>query len=263
MSGSAEQNDVVLLEDDDSGRVVAYIHTLRRLPVDPPWILVGGLAVNARVGRSHRATNDIDTMSPDQVRLVEILVDFPDTEPISAAKVQFLDPEVEVDVLDSTDSKELPPDKRERAFALARRFGMRTATPVTIGVLDKDGGVTNRVTVLVASRAALVVLKTLSFPERIDGSYRHKAGSDIQDLYRRVEGIDLDELAEAVAAGGPELTAFVGAELRRYFTGDTADLRYVHVRMRSFARNADSEGISEAALSTLGFLGAILSELDS
>ena len=103
-------------------------------------------------------------MSPDQVRLVEILVDFPDTEPISAAKVQFLDPEVEVDVMDSTDSKELPPDKRERAFALARRFGMRTATPVTIGVLDKDGGVTNRVTVLVASRAALVVLKTLSFP---------------------------------------------------------------------------------------------------
>ena len=66
-----------------------------------------------------------------------------------------------------------------------------------------------------------------------------------------------------MAAGGPELTAFVGAELRHYFTGDTADLRYVHVRMRSFARNADSEGISEAALSTLGFLGAILSGLDS
>jgi hypothetical protein len=261
VSGSSEHDDVVLLEDDDSGRVTAYIQTLLRLPDDPPWILVGGLAVNARVGRLHRATNDIDTVSSDQDRLVEILVDFPDTEPISAAKVQFHDPEVEVDVMDSTDTKELPPGERERVFALARRFAMRSATPVMIGVADTDGRVTNRVTVHVASRAALVVLKTLSFPERIDGSYRQKAGSDIQDLYRLVDRTDLDELAEAVTAGGPDLTAFVGAELRHYFTGGTADLRYVHVRMRSFARNADSEGITEAALSTSVFLGTFWAAL--
>jgi hypothetical protein len=108
-AGSAEHDEVVLLlEDDNSGRVAAYIQTLRRLPNDPPWILVSGLAVNARVGRTYRATNDIDTVSPDQDRLVEILVAFPDTEAMSAAKVQFHDSEVEVDVMDSTDAKELP-----------------------------------------------------------------------------------------------------------------------------------------------------------
>jgi hypothetical protein len=260
VSGSSGQGDVVFLEDDDSGRVTAYVQTLLRLPDDPPWILVGGLAVNARVGRTHRATNDIDTVSPDQDRLVEILADFADAEPISAAKVQFHDPEVEVDVMDSTDSKDLPPGERERAFALARRFAMRSATSLTIGVADTDGEVINRTTVRVASRAALVALKTLSFPERIDGRYRQKAGSDIQDLYRLVERTDLDELAEEVGVSGPEMTAFVGAELRHYFTANTANLRYAHVRMQSFARNADSAGITEAALSTLGVLGDILGD---
>jgi hypothetical protein len=262
VSGDSEQADAVLLEDDDSGQVTAYVHTLLRLPDDPPWILVGGLAVNARVGRTHRATNDIDTVSLDQDRLVEILVDFPDAEAISAAKIQFHDPEVEVDVMDSTDSTKLPPGERERAFALARRFAMRSATPVTIGVAATEDQVINSVTVRVASRAALVVLKTLSFPERIDGSYRQKAGSDIQDLYRLVERTDLDELAEDLAVAGPELTAFVGAELQHYFTAETADLRYAHIRMRTFARNIDSAGITEAALSTLGVFGDILAGLD-
>jgi len=139
VSGEGPEADLVVLEDDESGRVGAYITTLLRLPPDPPWILVGGLAVNARVGRTHRATNDIDTVSPDQDRLVEILVAFPDAEAISAAKTQFHDPEVEVDVMDSTDSKELPPGERDRAFALARRFAMRSASPVTIGSVDTAG----------------------------------------------------------------------------------------------------------------------------
>lgn len=193
MFGDTHEGELVLLEDDESSRVAAYIQTLRRLPLDPSWILVEGLAVNARVGRTHRATNDIDTVTPDRGRLVEILVAFPDTEPISAAKVQFHDPEVEVDVMDSTDSKELPPAGRDRAFALARRFAMRTASPVTIGAVDEASRITDQAHIRVASRAALVVLKTLSFPERIDGSYRLKAGSDIQDLYRLVERTDLDE----------------------------------------------------------------------
>lgn len=259
MSGEAD-DAIVLLEEDESGRVGAYIQTLLRLPLEPPWILIGGLAVNARVRRTHRATNDIDTVSPDQDRLIEILVAFPDAEPIGAAKVRFHDPDVEVDVMDSTDRRVLPPGERDRAFALARRFAMRSASWVTIGSVDSTGQITNRATVRVASRAALVMLKTLSFPERAEGRYRLKAGSDIQDLYRLVERTDLDELVEAIAGGGDELTTFVGAELRHYFTENTADLRYVHARMRSFARNIDSAGISEAMLSTLGVLGNLLGE---
>jgi hypothetical protein len=97
--------ETVFLEDDESGRIAEYVQTLRRLPTTPPWVLVGGLAVNVRVGRAHRATNDIDTVTPDQDGLVEILVSFDDTVPISAAKVQFQNPEVEVDVMASTDGR--------------------------------------------------------------------------------------------------------------------------------------------------------------
>lgn len=263
MSGDVEQDEVVVLDDDNDGLIRSYIQTLHRLPKDPRWILVGGLAVNARVGRTHRATNDIDTVSTDQDGLVEILVAFSDTEPISAAKIQFHNPEVEVDVMDSTQSRELPPGERERAFALARRFAMGSATPMTIVVADSNGVIADRVTIDVATRASLVALKTLSFPERIESSYRQKAGSDIQDLYRLVERANLDELAEALTAAGAELSSFVGAELRHYFTGGSADLRYTHVRMRSLARNIDSQGISEEALSILGVLGDLLGDFDT
>jgi hypothetical protein len=261
VSGDQIPPEIVLLKDGESGRIAEYIRTLRRLPVAPRWILVGGLAVNVRVGRAHRATNDIDTVSPDQDGLVEILVSFDDTDPISAAKVQFHDPEVEVDVMDSTDGRELPLAERDRMFALARRFAMRSALTVTIGTVDEEGCITERVDVEVASQAALVILKTLSFPERIDGSYRYKVGSDVQDLDRLVEREDLDVLAAAIVECGPELARFTAGELRHYFAAGTSDLRYTHTRMRSFARNADSLAITEDALSILGVLGETIEEL--
>ena len=86
VSGDQTPPEIVLLKDGESGRIAEYIRTLRRLPVAPRWILVGGLAVNVRVGRAHRATNDIDTVSPDQDGLVKILVSFDDADAISAAK---------------------------------------------------------------------------------------------------------------------------------------------------------------------------------
>ena len=261
MSGDQTPPEIVLLRDGESGRIAEYIRTLRRLPVAPRWILVGGLAVNVRVGRAHRATNDIDTVSPDQDGLVKILVSFDDADAISAAKILFHDPKVEVDVMDSTDGHELPLAERDRVFALARRFAMRSALTVTIGTVDDEGCITERVDVEVASRPALVILKTLSFPERIDGNYRYKVGSDVQDLYRLVEREDIDVLAAAIAECGPELATFIAGELRHYFAAGTSDLRYTHTRMRSFARNADSLAITEDALSILGVLGETIEEL--
>jgi hypothetical protein len=207
VSGEPSGAELVLLADDESGRVSAYLETLRRLPADPRWVLVGGLAVSARVGRTHRATNDVDTVSPEQERLVEFLLELPGAESISAAKVQLDDPAVEVDVMDSTELKELPIGERDRAFALARRFAMSSATDLTIAAVDRAGKIRLRATAPVASRAGLICLKTVSFPNRVTGSYRAKAGSDIQDLCRLVEGTDLDELAERIAASGGELTA--------------------------------------------------------
>lgn len=258
MFGDSEPPEIVLLADDGAGRIAEFVQTLRRLPATPPWIVVGGLAVNVRVRRAHRATNDIDTVTPDQDGLVEILKSYDDTDPISAAKIQFHNPEVEVDIMASTEGRELPTDERERAFALARRFAMRSASTVTIGAVDARGCVIERADVEVAPRAALIILKTLSFPERIDGNYRAKIGSDVQDLYRLVEREDLDILATSVIECGPELTEFIADELCHYFSAGTSNLRYTHTRMRSFTRNVDSMAITEDALAVLGVLGEII-----
>ena len=55
--------EIVLLENDSAGRIAAFIQTLGRLPGTPEWVLVGGLAVNVRVARLHRATNDADKVA--------------------------------------------------------------------------------------------------------------------------------------------------------------------------------------------------------
>jgi hypothetical protein len=252
-------SDLVLLEDDPVGHVEHYIRTLSRLPSDPRWILIGGLGVNVRIERIHRATNDVDAVTHDQRRLVEILLLLPETESLSAAKVQFHDPDVEVDVMASTEGAELPIRDADRAFALARRFAMRTASPVRIcAVSPSTGLIVESVTIEVASRAALIALKTISFPERKDGSYPEKVGSDIQDLYRLVAGQNLDSLVELISEGGQELSTFVGGTLSKNFTLGSSDLRYGVARLRRLARNIDASTIGEQELSLLGELGAAL-----
>lgn len=251
--------DLVLLQDDPAAHLAQYIRTLAQLPVDPRWILVGGLSVNVRIERSHRATNDVDTVTHDQPRLVEILLSLPATESLSAAKVQFHDPDVEVDVMASTEGTELPIRDADRAFALARRFAMRTASLVRIcAVSPPTGLIDESVTIEVASRAALITLKTLSFPERKDGHYPEKIGSDIQDLYRLIVGQNLDSLAELISEGGHDLSTFVGGILSKNFTSGSSDLRYGFARLQRLARNVDASSIAEEDLALLGELGAAL-----
>ena len=261
MSGDLSKHvpDLVLLEDDLAGHVAQYVRTLKQLPVDPRWILIGGLAVNVRIERVHRATNDVDTVTHDQTRLVEILLALPTTESLSTAKVQFHDPEVEVDVMASTEGTELPIRDADRAFALARRVAMRTASLVRVSAVSSSTGLIDEsVTIEVASRAALIVLKTLSFPERKDGHYPQKVGSDIQDLYRLVVGQNLDSLIELISSGGDELSTFVGRILSKTFLLGSTDLRYGFARFQRLANNVDASSISEEGLSLLGELRAAL-----
>ncbi|MCL5445533.1 MAG: hypothetical protein M1121_05700, partial [Actinobacteria bacterium] len=191
--------DVVVLENDPLARVATYVRILGRLPRDPAWVLVGGLAVNVRLARVHRATNDVDTVSPDQPRLVEIMV-ANGADPLSAGKVQFHHPEVEVDVMPSTEGEALPAAADDRMFALVRRWTMQTASVLELFVVDKTGRVVVTTELSVASRAALVALKAVSIPRRRKGSYPEKIGSDIQDLFRLVDGVPVDALVSEFAS---------------------------------------------------------------
>ena len=53
--------DRIELIADDGGRIAAFVDALARFPSEPRWALVGGFAVNVRIERVHRLTNDIDT----------------------------------------------------------------------------------------------------------------------------------------------------------------------------------------------------------
>lgn len=257
--GFSVSGEIVLLEDNAEGRIASYIALLDKLPKEPRWILVGGLAVNVRFGRIHRATNDIDTVSSDQPRFVEILVDLASTtERLSQGKVQFHNPDVEVDVMDSTESQNLTGSASDRAFALARRFAMKTATTVEIGAVDATSRVVQRTEILVASPPALVTLKSVSIPRRVDGHYPEKVGSDIQDLLRLVEGQDLDMLVKKVRDGGSDLADWVGAFLSETFSLGSDNLRYSMARLRRLANNIDASSITEESLSLLGEFGDIL-----
>ena len=261
-SGEAAAQRIVLVDIVD-GQVSAYVRALALLPQEVEWVLVGGLAANVRIAHVHRATNDVDTVATDVDRIVEVLVALEDTERLSAAKVQLHHPDVEVDVMHSTEGRTLPLEPRDRAFALARRFAMRSATSAEIAVVDRHGEELESVSVRVGSRAALIALKTLSFPERKDGSYPHKVGSDIQDLYRLVSGEDLEGIAENLVAADVELASFIAAELVHNFAASTSNLRFNHLRLQRFPRNVDAEAIAQEDLTVLASLGDLVIAISS
>jgi len=64
----------------------------------------------------------------DQHGLIEILVAGLGVDRLSAAKVRVHDPDVEIDVMESTEGAKLPNNPSDRAFALARRWTMATAS---------------------------------------------------------------------------------------------------------------------------------------
>jgi hypothetical protein len=254
--------ETVFLTGDVSGRIATYIGVLKRLPAEPAWVLVGGLAVNVRLGRLHRATNDVDTVSDDQPRLIEILVDDPDTERLSGAKVQFQELDVEVDVMESTFGSALPLDASDRAFALVRRWAMSTATQMSVAVGNGTGEISTEVELRVATRPALIALKSVSIPRRQDGTYPEKIGSDIQDLFRLVQGEMLDDLLAGFDSLDPEARSWIARTLIKQFSAGEPDIRYSHLRLRRYSDNADSREIEENDLAIVGELGAALEKLE-
>lgn len=258
---SGVSGEVVLLESEASGRIAAYIRTLARLPAEPKWVLVGGLAVNVRLRRVHRATNDVDTVSSDQPRLVEILVG-ENADRLSPGKLQFHDPDVEVDVMESTEGSQLPMEEGDRAFALARRWTMGTATEMSLQAVDSNHRVIAETELLVAARPALIALKAVSIPRRVHGSYPEKIGSDIQDLYRLVASATFDELVAAFRSADSEVVEWVSSMLARTFASGTANLRYSLARLRRFTDNPDGRMVEEDDLALLGELGRALAGED-
>lgn len=214
--------DHVELVADDGGRIAAFVDALARFPHEPAWALIGGFAVNVRIERVHRLTNDIDTVARDQAQLVELLVAEPDADRLDAAKLRFTagDLPVDIDVMADTEGLPLPIEIGERIFALARRAVLPRAQLTELVVLDGRTTVA-RATVPVASIAGLVLLKTVAIPRRSAGNNPHKVGSDIHDLACLVDGQDLFALAAEICTMGDELSTWIGLTLVKWFSPTT------------------------------------------
>jgi len=128
----------VILAGDTGGRIRSFVTALGRFPSDPLWVLVGGFAVNVRISEVHRLTNDLDTITSSQAKLVEILHDEPDADRLDHAKLRFSGelPEVYIDIMDDTAGHPLPAEPSDRAFALARRVAMHAREPLEIVVVE-------------------------------------------------------------------------------------------------------------------------------
>ncbi|WP_323671665.1 nucleotidyl transferase AbiEii/AbiGii toxin family protein [Candidatus Poriferisodalis multihospitum] len=250
--------DPVVLVGDRGGRIRSYVSALSRFPAEPAWTVIGGFAVNVRITHVHRLTNDIDTVSRDQTKLVELLVAAPNANQLSAARLQLKHEAatVFVDVMADTAGMPLPTEAAERAFALARRLAMATSEPTDL-VIVESGEIVVETTVPMATSSSLIALKAVAIARRPQGGTPEKIGSDIHDLVRLVHGCDFDIVANSIAGGGSELCQWVKATLMKNFSPDQ-DLRYTFARLRRLARSIDAEALTEEDLAVVADLARAL-----
>ena len=250
--------EAVILAGDRGGRIRSFVAALARFPAEPQWAVVGGFAVNVRITRIHRLTNDIDTVSRDQTKLVEVLVAEPDADRLATARLQLEQDgtTVVVDIMADTSDTQLPAEASERAFALARRMALATSESTEL-VAVEDGDVVAKATAPIATSSSLIALKAVAIARRAQGDSPPKVGSDIHDLVRLVHSCGFDAVVDSLATAGDELRNWVGATLVKYFSPEQ-DLRYTFARLRRLARSTDAEALTEDDLAIVAELGHVL-----
>lgn len=248
----------VVLIGDSAGRLRSFVTALKRFPAEPQWVLIGAFAVNVRVSRAHRLTNDLDTLSRNQTAFMNILVETPGSERTGAGRLRFTEAgtQVNIDVMaDAADTTPLTAPS-DRAFALARRLALATAERTELVVMEEMHSVA-ATTAPVATPAALIALKAVSLPRRVRGASPAKVGSDIHDLVRLAQHSDIGAVANQIASHSDELRSWVAATLLKRFSPQQ-DLRYTHALLRRLAPSPDAESLREDDLALVARFGAAL-----
>lgn len=199
----------VLLSDDGgvATRLVVALRTLTARVTPGSFALIGGLAVMTRLKSVHRATDDIDGVceqlghEPSDVAIV--------LGESGQTGVRRLIDGVKIDHIDVSDTPaadiaaaELPDDEWDRAFVLAHRWALDSATAATIGVV-RERKIVAAVTCLAASPASLVTMKLQSAPRR-SAARVQKAANDYLDLERLLSNAELvPDIAQHLAMEAP------------------------------------------------------------
>ena len=203
MSGDIRLSD----EGGVATRLLSALASLVEQVKPGTFALIGGLAVMTRLTTVHRVTDDIDAVS-------EQLGDDPSDIAVvlgedGVAAVRRLVRGVKVDHIDvgkvpasKISSLELPTNEWDRAFVLAHRWGLDSATPVVINAVETELVVAT-VTCPAASPASLVAMKLQSAPRR-PRTRIDKAANDYLDLHRLLSSSDLGfEIARDLTSDAP------------------------------------------------------------
>ncbi|MEJ5943691.1 nucleotidyl transferase AbiEii/AbiGii toxin family protein [Pseudokineococcus basanitobsidens] len=166
--------------------VVHGIEEVRSLTGTPP-VVVGGLAVLARLSTPYRATVDLDVVDRrrGEVPQLELLRGADGARSVDPTAVVLPTPygDVTVDVLEvrQIELDEASDDPGDRLHAAAHAWAFDTATDVEIEV-TVPGGAAVTVTTSVAEPGPLVAMKLQAVMDR--GAA--KAGTDLHDIVHHV-----------------------------------------------------------------------------
>ncbi|WP_419932215.1 nucleotidyl transferase AbiEii/AbiGii toxin family protein [Candidatus Poriferisodalis sp.] len=246
--------DHVVLHDSPDGSIGAFVETLAQFPAEPQWAVIGGFAVNVRIAGLHRITNDVDAVSADPLRLVEVLVGLGAQRTRTAELVMgSAGTEVMIDVLADGYETELPAEAGARAFALARRMAISDATPVLVEVA-RGAETVAAATVPVASTDSLIALKAAALPRRQGTRTHPKVGSDIHDMTRLVRLGDDDAVVAGIGGFSVELLETTGRVMESWFASGDA-VEHAFARLRAFDQSDEAQTVTIEELGGLGGLG--------
>ncbi len=175
--------------------VVQGVTEVRALIGQAP-VIVGGLAVLARLSNPYRATVDLDVVDRllGAAPQLEVLRAADGARPVEPAAVLLPTPygEVKVDVLEvrQVELDEPSDDPGDRLHASAHAWANDTATDVTIEVV-RHGGERIGVTTRVAEPGPLIAMKLQALMNRSG----QKQGTDLLDIVR----LAFDESARSAA----------------------------------------------------------------
>jgi hypothetical protein len=138
----------ILFVDGPGGSASRLVGALQTLAGEVPpteFALIGGLAVMTRLGRVHRATDDLDAAAQSidgGPSRLSVLVGGGESgrarRPVDGVKVDCID--VGSTPAADLDPEALPEDQFDRAFILAHRWALDSATPASLTVVSGERG---------------------------------------------------------------------------------------------------------------------------
>jgi len=192
------------------------------------FVIVGGVAVAARLGQAHRATTDVDTVIDEVAHpdAIETLLALPNAQPdpTGSHRVRIGGTKVEIIGVGPADDTALDGlTELQTLFVSAHTWALSTATPVTL-VSGAEPAV--QATGPFATPAALFAMKLHAIQDRRPTSRPEKRSSDALDLYRLLLQLDADGSLRADLTSAPSLLrSAVCAATQRVLIDDAARSR--------------------------------------